>query len=187
MVLVHNNDIHIEVPTFVEVNPMNTIREVQENVNQLQWEHMSTGQLFKTIWYEIFETTPTIATNIPEQIEDLKRSDYGQQHVAGLIILACEAMFDGKSVFFRTPECHLHPKQERCLMSGIRMMRQLLGGANAIIEMDRSAKDALDKPDVSAHETLVITKKAVDKVTDRVRFILRQFGEELPEEPDEEE
>ncbi|RTK96143.1 MAG: hypothetical protein EKK64_04900 [Neisseriaceae bacterium] len=122
--LVHQQGIRVNVPDFVEINSRNTI-ECMEKMNQKQWEHISTGQLFQVLFNECFRDN---LTPIPKTIQELNAGDFGIIHVSGIIVLACEAIFSGKTkIFFRTPEDHLHPKTERTIMGMFNKMIDLLG------------------------------------------------------------
>lgn len=136
-VLVHPNGVRVDAPEFVEINSRKTI-ECMEKMNQHQWQHISTGELFQILFRELFpiedDSVRGHATiEIPASIEKLKGGDFGVMHGAGMIVLACEAMFAGKTkLFFRTPEDHLHPATERRIASMFKKMQQLLGGSGVI-------------------------------------------------------
>lgn len=124
-VIVHQQGIRVNVPDFVEINSRNTI-DCMEKMNQKAWTHISTGELFKTLFFTIFPAEDG-DVQIPETIEQLNNSDYGIIHASGIIVLGCEAIFEGKyKLFLRTPEDHLHPKAERRLINMINKMRDLL-------------------------------------------------------------
>lgn len=121
--LVHQQGIRVDVPDFVEINSRKTI-DCMEKMNQKQWEHISTGQLFQILFRECF----TEEIQIPKTIQELNAGDYGVTHVSGMIVLACEAIFEKKTkIFFRTPEDHLHPKVEQRIMGMFKRMLELLG------------------------------------------------------------
>jgi len=128
--IVHQQNIRVDVtgranaPTFVEVNPQDTIRCMQE-MTQSAWEWISTGQIFKKLWKEAFD--PCDRMDPPKKIAALNVSDHGLVHVAGMIVLGCEACQAGQSVFFRNPETHLHPKTERYIASMLHMMLEAFG------------------------------------------------------------
>jgi DNA topoisomerase VI subunit B len=105
-VIAHPQGIRVDVPEFVEINPKNTIRTM-EDMTQTEWQYISNGDLFKELWNTVFPGDKAI--KIPTTIEELNSGDMGCAHVAGMIVLACEALFEGKKVFFRTPETYLHP------------------------------------------------------------------------------
>lgn len=124
-VIVHQQGSRVNVPEFVEINGRNTI-DCMEKMSQQAWIHISTGELFKILFATIFPPEDGEIT-IPKTIEELNNSDFGIIHASGLIVLGCEALFEGKyKLFFRTPEDHLHPKAERRLVSMIMKMRELL-------------------------------------------------------------
>jgi hypothetical protein len=124
--VVHQQDLRVDVPGYIEINSRKTI-DCMEKMNQKQWEHISTGQLFKALFDEVFHKDDQNSIPIPQTIEQLNKSDFGIIHVAGMIVLGCEALFEGNTkLFFRTPEDHLHPKTERRIVSMLRMMQNLL-------------------------------------------------------------
>lgn len=124
--LVHQQGIRINVPDFVEINSRDTIKCMEE-MNQRAWVHISTGQLFQLLFREIFPEEDGDVP-IPETIEELNNGDFGVVHAAGMIVMACESMFEGKTkIFFRNPEDNLHPKVERRIASMFMKMMNLLG------------------------------------------------------------
>ena len=123
--IVHQQGIRVNIPEFVEINSRNTI-DCMEKMNQRAWVHISTGQLFQILFREIFpeEDGPV---DIPLTIEELNAGDFGVVHACGMIVLACEAYFEGKTkIFFRNPEDNLHPKVERRIVGMFMKMRDLL-------------------------------------------------------------
>jgi hypothetical protein len=195
--IVHQQGIRVDVPEAVDINSRQTI-ECMEKMNQRQWEHISTGQLFRILFSTVFpkedhggahdpdegeSNFPKPQTRffvdvpvpddaspdqgfgeaaaeaqaldmppkppkterwvldlepgipIPASIEELQKGDFGVMHVAGMITLGCEAIFEGKTrLFFRTPEDHLHPKAERRIVDMLRKMMYLAGATGTVTE-----------------------------------------------------
>lgn len=128
--IVHQQDLRVDVPEFVEINSRKTI-DCMEKMNQRQWEHISTGQLFQALFNEVFHKDDSNTIPIPATIAELNQKDFGVIHVAGMIVLGCEALFTGNTkIFFRTPEDHMHPKAQRRLTSMLQMMQNLLAPNN---------------------------------------------------------
>lgn len=126
-VLIHQQGGRVDVPGAVEINSRNTI-DYMEKIDQEKWTHISTGPLFQELFATVFPEDNK--QEIPATIEELSQSDYGLIHVCGMIILICEALFDGKTkIFLRNPENHLHPKTERTLMN---MIYKLLGDSASV-------------------------------------------------------
>lgn len=123
--LVHQQGMRVNVPDFVEINSRNTI-DCMEKMSQKAWLHISEGQLFQILFREIFHPDDG-DVQIPATIKALNAGDFGIVHAAGMIVLGCEALFEGKTkLFFRTPEDHLHPKAERRIISMFKKMQELL-------------------------------------------------------------
>jgi len=123
--LIHQPGIRIDVPQFVEINGRNTI-DCMEKMSQQAWVHISTGELFQYLFRVAFPPEDGDVP-IPATIEQLNKGDFGIIHIAGMIVLACEAIFEGKyKIFFRTPEDHLHPKTERRVIGMMMKLRDLL-------------------------------------------------------------
>ena len=130
--LIHQQGIRIEVPESIEINGRNTV-DCMEKMDQKKWEWISTGPLFKELFAIAFPEDNK--QEIPKTIEGLNKIDFGVIHVCGLIVLACEAIFAGKTkIFFRNPEHHLHPKTERCIMNVIYKIRELAQPDVAVAE-----------------------------------------------------
>jgi len=84
-VIVHQQGIRVDVPDFVEINPHNTIDCIQK-MSQGQWEFISRGQLFQTLYHIALEDSADNDTAIPiANLDDLKIADMGLQHISGLI------------------------------------------------------------------------------------------------------
>lgn len=135
-VIVHQQGIKVEVPEFVEIDPQDTIRCMSE-MTQKQWEWISTGGLFSELWKEAFD--PSDRMDPPKSIEMLNMTDMGIRHMAGMIVLGCEACFQGRSVFFRNPETYLHPKTERYVGGMLQKMLNISGNSGTVTE---TAEDA---------------------------------------------
>lgn len=148
-VLVHGQGIKIDVPTFVEINCRTTLR-CMEDMNQNQWEWISTGDIFRTLWKEAFDFTHS-GNGVPElpptQLSDLLSSDPGVIHVAGMIVQGCEAGFEGKSAFFRNPETLLHPATERTIMSMFHEMLKLFGGRGTVTKVEKEPEQLEKLPE----------------------------------------
>lgn len=131
-VIVHQQNIKVDVPTFVEVGPQETIRCMDE-MTQKQWEWISTGELFRHLWSEAFD--PADRMEPPRLVEVLNMGDLGLRHMAGLIVLGVEACFEGRNVFYRNPETYLHPKTERYIATMLRKMLDLCGKSGTVTEV----------------------------------------------------
>lgn len=120
--LCHQQDIRVNVPDFLEINSRKTIRHMEE-MKQDVWKEISKSILFQELFYTVFEKE---IHDLPETIEELNEKDYGVIHVCGLIILSCEAIFNKSTkLFFRTPEDHLHPKQQQKLVDMLNKLQLL--------------------------------------------------------------
>lgn len=127
-VLVHDQGVRVDVPSFVEINPADTINCMRK-MTEKEWRWVSTGQLFRHLFKLSF--SPDHRGNpppeIPDTIEELNAGDMGVAHIAGMITLGCEACFAKKNIFIRNPETYLHPATERHIMEMFREMLKLLG------------------------------------------------------------
>lgn len=139
--IVHQQNIRVDVPAFVEINAQDTIRCMQE-MTQSAWEWISTGQIFKKLWKEAFD--PCDRMDPPKKIAALNVSDHGLVHVAGMIVLGCEACQAGQSVFFRNPETHLHPKTQRYIAQMLHKMLEAFGKSGKIKVKAYTRKDGTE-------------------------------------------
>jgi hypothetical protein len=136
MVLLHQQGIRVDVPNFIEINSRTTIDCIQK-LTQRQWTHISTGSLFQHLFKVVLPDHDNILglIPIPETVEALKAGDFGIQHICGLIILSCEAIFtqmDAEEprpikLFFREIESHLHPSTQRRIINLITELRKMMG------------------------------------------------------------
>jgi len=155
--IVHQQGFRVNIPEFVEINSRNTI-ECMEKMSQRAWEHISTGQLFQVLFREIFPEEDC-SVPIPATIAELNAGDFGVVHAAGMIVLGCEALFEGKTkLFFRTPEDHLHPKAERRVIGMFRKMQELLApdeetGVATAVESDDESDDDDDATESEQKDT----------------------------------
>jgi hypothetical protein len=83
---------------------------------------------------------------IPATITELNGCDLGVVHVAGMIVLACEAMFQGKSVFFRNPETYLHPATERRIVATFKKMLEMLGKRGVVTATEENPTPPEEPP-----------------------------------------
>lgn len=51
--IVHQQGIRVDIPEFVEINSRHTI-DCMSKMNQRQWEHISTGELFQHLFKTLF-------------------------------------------------------------------------------------------------------------------------------------
>lgn len=132
-IIVHQQGNRVNVPGFVEINSRNTI-ECMEKMSQRAWEHISTGAIFQVLFREIFPKEDEGNIEIPKTIEELNAGDFGVVHAAGMIVLACEAIFQGKTkIFFRNPEDNLHPKAERRFVQMLNKMKEIFGPDGGVL------------------------------------------------------
>jgi len=121
-------------------------------VTQKEWEWMSQGDIFKRCWKEAFDRNwkggqggELVPEPPPATIAELLECDPGVIHVAGMIVQGCEAMFEGKSVFFRNPETLLHPATERYIVGMLKAMLEMCGGRGVITETEKGP-EKVEKP-----------------------------------------
>jgi hypothetical protein len=129
--IVHQQGIKVDVPEFVEINPRNTI-DCMANMKQTEWEWISQGSLFTTLFNAAFDRSQPI----PATIQELNDSDFGIIHIAGMIVLCCEAFFAKKSVFVRNPETYLHPSTERMVVTMFYKMMELCGVGGKVVKTE---------------------------------------------------
>ncbi len=149
-VIVHQQGLKVDVPEFVTVDPQDTIRCMAE-MTQKQWEWISTGGLFRHLWEEAFD--PSDRTPPPKSIEVFNMGDMGLRHMAGMIVLGCEAIFAGRSVFFRNPETYLHPKTERYVATMLKKMLDITGSKGTVTTTEKEP-EAFIKEDLQGGEPL---------------------------------
>jgi predicted ATPase len=132
-VVVQQQGIRVDIPNFLQINGSNTLMTVN-GLKQNHWDHISTGELFQTLFYTVFpkDCKNFDAVVLPKNVENLKTGDLGVAHVAGMIIMMCEEAFnvmDGKKkelkIFFRNPESHLHPAAERTIIGMFTKFQQI--------------------------------------------------------------
>lgn len=126
-VIVHDQNIGVDVPSFVEVSPEATLACIAE-MTQGQWRWISTGVPFRTLWDMAFD--PQDLQPPPEDVEVLKQLNAGIRHVAGMIVLSFEALSKGKNIFVKEQETHLHPRTERCIMTMFHELMRWFGVPN---------------------------------------------------------
>jgi hypothetical protein len=125
-VVVPPSGVKIESPTAYTIDSELTIKCMRE-MSQHAWLHISTGPLFPHFFNELFKDHHVaLPPDISTLLEDY---DDGVIHACGLIILLCEAMFEGrKEVYLKNPENHLHPCCQLMLVDVIRKIQSLYPG-----------------------------------------------------------
>lgn len=118
--LVHQQGIRVDVPDHVEIDISKAIACLKA-MNQTQWEWISKGGIFGIAFNAVFSNR----IQIPQLLSTLLEHDLGVQHMAGGIIMMCEAFFAGKNVFWRNPENSLHPSSEQTFMDMIEKMLKI--------------------------------------------------------------
>lgn len=129
MAVVHPPEIKVEAPTAYTITSEDTLK-CMRGMSEAEWVHISTGPLFPHFFKILF---PHDSVQLPATVKELVE-DYseGVVHGCGLIVLLCEAMFDGRPrVFLKNPENHMHPKQQALLMSVILAIRKMSGGVHS--------------------------------------------------------
>ena len=160
--LVPAQGIRVDVPDFVEISCLTTI-PCMKAMTQQQWEWISTGETFKTLWKEAFDPAEhqgACDKHIPATIDELNTSDPGLIHVAGMIVQGCEACFAGKNSFFRDPETLLHPATERHIIGMLKKMMELVGGHGPVAAVAEPPKNA--KPSSSEKKAATPPNTSID-------------------------
>lgn len=161
-IILHQQNLKVDVLEFVEVNPQDTIQCI-DRMKQNEWEWVSSGKLFKTLWNEAFDPSDRIKP--PALIAVLNLGDLGLRHIAGMITLGCEAAFAGRSVFFRNPETYLHPKTERYIATMLHTMLERCSGKGGRIQVKGYTRK--DGTTVESYERTVTAKTETDPKTDK--------------------
>lgn len=142
-VIVHQQGIRVDVPDFVEINSRNTIN-CMEQMSEAHWKWISKGETFKILFRLAFRDQPEIT--VPETLKELIEGDMGVTHVAGMIVLGCEAVFEKNNIFFRNPENGLHPRTERCIVTMFKAMMLLAGLGGTVEETEEVVEVVDEKP-----------------------------------------
>jgi hypothetical protein len=126
--ILHENSLKVEAPEAQLIDVEATLGCMRK-MSQSAWEHISTGPLFNHFFTMLFPPDDDRHGNVtlPPKIATLLADyDDGIIHACGLIILLVESRFAGtKKVFIKNPETHLHPAQQRLLVSMIHAIMQI--------------------------------------------------------------
>lgn len=101
--LCHPGELHIEVPSRVEINPETTVARARQ-LTHAEWKDVRQNDRFLHMWKMVWGET--------EPPQDIQVRHQAFQHTAGLIISLAECIAGGKQPFVRTPETYLHPRQQ---------------------------------------------------------------------------
>jgi len=124
-VVLHQQGIKVDVPSFVEINPTTTLKCMDE-MTENAWLWISQGGVFQALWKEAHD--PSHTPTIPKSIKHFELVDLGVKHMAGMIVMAYEAaVINKQNVFIRNPETYLHPATERYVVSMFEKIIQLSG------------------------------------------------------------
>lgn len=121
-ILVPDPGMRVEVPSHTEINGRNTL-EFMSKMPDKKWQWISTGPLFKGLFNELFESSEI---KLPSTIAELMKMGNDVIHASGLIIMCFEAAVERhENVFLNMPEEHLHPKQQRNLVTVLEKIQGL--------------------------------------------------------------
>jgi len=148
--LVHQQGIRVNVPeATLELDARRTIDYIQK-LDQVNWKFASTSPIFKLLFETCFPPNNSKnfgSVTIPKDIDELKESDFGVQHVCGMIIMCVDTVLHAQDkgqkvkIFLREPETHLHPATQRNVID---MLHILQGGApNGNTETEASPEEAI--------------------------------------------
>lgn len=133
-VVLHENSIKVEAPEALKIDPEATIKCMRE-MSQRAWVHISTGPLFQDLFQTLYPPDDEQHGNVtlPAEIKTLLDDyDDGILHACGLIIMLVESRLEGRDkVFIKNPETHLHPAQQRLLVSLIKKIQRIPGPGDA--------------------------------------------------------
>lgn len=110
-VICHPQGVRIDVPDRVEISGISTINRMAR-MSQQEWDVARNAEAFLDLFSCVF---PQVlkrdfpGVRLPEDISELNRQDMGVIHICGMIVQIFEANYEGKELFFRLPESHLHP------------------------------------------------------------------------------
>lgn len=177
LVIVYDKDVKIDAPGHVLISLETCLKEIKI-ISQSDWETVSTSDLFKIIWYEFFQGQAH-ATDIPETVDKIRARSEEQQYIAGLIILTCESFFQEHNPFIVTPEGLLGTATEERLISGINVLRAILGGSEHALDSDVDyalSLEASEGKSLSAHELIELKQKAISNLKQRIEQNLKAFS-----------
>ena len=126
-VFVMQQGIRFDVPDAVEIGLQQTLKTMKE-MSQRAWVHIARGG-DACLFPHLFKMATDGKIPIPKTIDQLNAGDMGVTHLCGMIVMMCEALFEGKQkIFLRNPETLLHPSVERNMMLMIQELMRLLTG-----------------------------------------------------------
>jgi hypothetical protein len=111
-VICHQGGMRISVPGAINISAQNS-RKLLESMDQHDWEWVSGGDLFRVLFYLVFEDS---GIEIPEQLHDLLEGDSGVANIAGGVIGIMSGLnrmgVEPVRLFWEQPETGLHPRQQ---------------------------------------------------------------------------
>lgn len=123
-VLFHPGEIQLEIPTHHEINGETTLARC-DMLTTDEWEFLSTNERFLGLVAIVWKGTDV---KVPATVDELlTKRNRAYRHVVGMIIELAECIADGRKIFLREPETHLHPKQQMQLVDMLRAMQSADG------------------------------------------------------------
>ena len=116
----HRGDMSIEVRDRLEIGSPQTLLKAWA-MTQEELDHLN--YVGKGLFDAVFRTSKI---SMPKTLDGMLAAPVGVQHIVGMIALIFEAFVNGKEIFFRQPETHLHPEQQLGL--GDLLISLALGG-----------------------------------------------------------
>lgn len=101
-VLLHQQDMVIEAPGYVVIDPESTLSTCKE-VLQEEWLGIRAHQYFLDAWNKLWEPQE------PPMV--LASSGLGSRHSVGMILMLMKCKGERKSPHLKYPETYLHPAQ----------------------------------------------------------------------------
>lgn len=105
-ILCHDGTVVIENDRsdVAELDPITTV-QFARTITPSEWAYLKSNRSFMRLFRLVFEDIELSGT-------PLQQLGTGVQHIVGLIVLTMFALKEGMTPFWRTPEAHLHPKQQ---------------------------------------------------------------------------
>ena len=101
--LMHADEMRIQVPDRVEITSMDTIARADKLTSE-EWESLRAAPAFCKLFKMVF-------TDMELPVA-LTGEGYGVRHVIGMLVLIAECGAAGKQPFIQYPEAYLHPKYQ---------------------------------------------------------------------------
>jgi hypothetical protein len=102
----HAGGLRVDALARVEIGSPATLMRAAA-IHDDEWQRLLADPIFLKLFHLVYQEY-----ELPDTVEELLEREHGVQHVVGMLLMIVDTIAEGKQIFLRTPEAHLHPRQQ---------------------------------------------------------------------------